>query len=459
MNKPHNSIVGKVTIGFTHSNLSFFLVAILIVIAQLQRSLFGAFWGEFGFDFVEIVALSIAALLAISRVGTKSKPNNNYLLPEKMLILFGLALTVNMLFSCAVPVFHQYDTLEAFILWHRYLASIVLPYFLIRGAMLATLASEKLFCLALVVSLVMSIIVISGVAETNMLGFDASNEAVGQVRLPASFSLSVGGNTMALYLLIPLFAGYAIWLSFNSQKKRYLGLLLFVTAASATVFLSTRAVILISPLGFAIITFINLRKRSVDIKAPRSYRYFWLVLFLIVVIATVYVKGEELVSFLPEYQAVKIGSIYSGDINVSGNNTILTRFLQYPAYQEVISINPLGYGLSTHYPEYYIQPHGLLLGLLLRSGWLGFLCYLSFIIGITRYWYRSLPYVSPKVRSYLVAMITLNLVLMAISWGYDFMNRFGIQLTYFMLCGLATAMARNTIIGRKKALCLQQYRM
>lgn len=74
--------------------------------------------------------------------------------------------------------------------------------------------ARTLFWVALFVGLVMSMVVISGIAETTGEGFfDSTNYSAGVVYLPASITISIGGNSFALYLIAPAFAGYALWAS------------------------------------------------------------------------------------------------------------------------------------------------------------------------------------------------------------------------------------------------------
>jgi hypothetical protein len=192
----------------------------------------------------------------------KIQSNNRYILPEKALVIFGLMLFANLLLATAAPPFVGYDPMQGFTLFCNYIFSIVIPYFIIRNSVRDAASSERLIFVAIATGVVMSAVILSGVAETGDVDMGEGN-VMGIVHLPLSITISIGGNTMALYLMTFVFMGYAQWLASSSRVLRLCGMLSFLASSIAVISLSTRAVLIIVPVGLILLTLLLMRREEV----------------------------------------------------------------------------------------------------------------------------------------------------------------------------------------------------
>lgn len=356
------------------------------------------------------------------------------------LVGFALTTTVAYALSFMVPPTSDYDLIFAFVMYRNIMASTVVGYGFARLAVNTARKALVPMRVLMAVAILIAGAVLAGKAVPSVGRLAEEGASYGQIALPLGMGISIGGNTGALYLLCFIYLGFSFLLAGSkSISGRILYGAAFAVMALAVVIIACRAVILVAPLGCVLIWLLAVRERT----GRRRRIVLWTVPPVLFAVGCAAIAGswDSILASLNAFQSAKLGTLAEG-FGVLDQGTLVARLEQYPAYLDTILYHPLGYGILSRYPQHRIsQPHGLILKLFVTSGWLGVLSYLSFILWMTWFWFRRLPYVEPAARALLRGMIAVNVSFIALGWGYDLLFRFHIQLTYFLLCGLATAVA------------------
>lgn len=363
---------------------------------------------------------------------------------EPYLIYFISAMTLTLILSLFISPTTIYDPIHALVMYRKCIISIIGGYFITKYIVTDNNKVKPVLITFFIIVLLISYAICTG-RVTNLVDpkFTEVGAAFGSIELPLNNNIVLGGNTASLYLLMFAFIGFSFLLNSRGPIKKVLFSIIVLATCAGILFLGTRATTVFLPLGYGFIfalTFFNLNRAAV-IK---------LLICGVIVLALMYLifsQFDFVLSRLPQFQQEKLGALMPGG-DALEENTFIIRLEQYKAFLETILTNPFGYGLMGIYPQFRITPHSLILRLLLISGWLGFICYYIFIIKMTWYWYGMINRVDKFAKSLLIGMITMNVTLISLSWGYDFIGRFDIQLTYFVICGLAMAVAKPDALRR-----------
>jgi O-antigen ligase len=106
--------------------------------------------------------------------------------------------------------------------------------------------------------------------------------------------------------------------------------------------------------------------------------------------------------------------------------------------------NPLGTGYMDTIPPYYMTAHSLYLGLLLTTGPIGLVAYLVFFSLCLRYWLSALDTGNPTCNWICIGAIGVVIVSLVAGVTADHLSRFGMYITLWAVCGIATAAVKAT---------------
>jgi len=369
---------------------------------------------------------------------------------ERYLFGFAFAMTFSLLYATILPPASDYDPIYAFNLYRNIMASTIVGYFLTRYAVDTRANALPLMYVLMATAILVAVAISAGMAIPSDERSIKMGANYGHIALPFGFDIAIGGNTSALYLLIFLYLSFSILISTRKNVSRLLYGVAFAVLLYALIRLATRGVLLIAPFGCLLIGAMT-TIRQLD-KGTRGIA-MWIISAVLIAGASQYIMNnyEKILFSMDFFQSEKLGTFVGGFETLKNETTLEYRLEQYSAYMDAILRNPFGYGIMGDYPMYHTPPHSLLIKLLMISGWFGLLSYLAFMISMTWFWFRRIPYVEPGARAILLGMIAVNVSFLALSWGYDVVSRFPIQLTYLLLCGLATIVAAETPLPRNSS--------
>ncbi len=267
---------------------------------------------------------------------------------------------------------------------------------------------------------------------------DIEGDVIGTLDLGIGI-ISVGGNTAALFLFMFALCSWAYLLFRRSLLARAAGASLAAVFVWKLWLLSTRAVILALPLCLAGVLILRMRNRRSGRLLTWRLGIIALPLSLLMVYA-LWQAFPVLLERTRDFQAQKLGTLLSGGQLLEGHSLVV-RLDQYRAYLPAFLTTPTGLGIADKYPYAYIQPHGLLLQLFAKAGWIGGASYLLFVILATYHWYETGIHCKAVYAALMSAMVVVNVAFLALAWGYDFFHRFQYQAIYMVLCGLTTSIA------------------
>jgi hypothetical protein len=416
-------------------------------ISMIYRSIFsGALAGTplVGLTPAEVIILFMGwmGMLVVRR--KHAHAGNGHRRLERYLIGFAIAMTFSFLYATILPPASDYDPIYAFTLYRNIMASTVVSYFVTRYAVDTRAKALPLMYVLMAAAILVAVAVSTGRAiPSNELLADLGAN-FGHIALPFGMDISIGGNTGAMYLLMFLYLNFSILIVTKKTLGRILSGVAFSVLVFALIRMGTRGVLLIAPLGCLLIGVMTIRQHEKG--TTRIAKGIILTVLFIAYYSMNHL--ESILSSLDVFQSDKFSMLGGGFESLKSISTFEYRLGQYLAYGDTILHNPFGYGIMGDYHMYYIQPHSLIIKLLMISGWFGLLSYLAFMLSTTWFWVRRFPYVEPGARALLLGMIAVNVSFLALSWGYDIVSRFPIQLNYFLLCGLATVVAAETPLSR-----------
>jgi hypothetical protein len=353
------------------------------------------------------------------------------------------------LYATILPPASDYDPIYAFNLYRNIMASSVVGYFLTRYAVDTRAKALPLMYVLMAAAILVAVAISAGWAIPSDERSFEQGAVYGRVALPFGMDISFGGNTGALYLLIFVYLSFSILISSRKTVSRMLYGVAFAVLIYALIRVATRGVLLIAPFGCLLIGVMTIRQPNIGTRRIAM----WIISAVLFAGGSHYIMNhyERILFSMDVFQSDKLGTLVGGFESLKNVTTFEYRLEQYSAYADTILHNPFGYGIMGDYHIYQLQPHSLIIKLLMISGWFGLLFYLAFMINMTWFWFRRFPYVEPGARALLLGMIAVNVSFLALSWGYDIVSRFPIHLTYFLLCGLATVAAAETPLLRKSS--------
>jgi hypothetical protein len=421
-------------------------------ISMITRSIFtGALSGTplVGLSPAEVIILFMGGMgmLVVRRNHTHA--GNGPRRFDRYLYGFAFAMTVSFLYATILPPASDYDPIYAFTLYRNIMASTVVGYFLTRYAVDTRTKALPLMYVLMAAAILVAVAVSAGRAIPSNEKLAELGANFGHIALPFGMEFIIGGNTGALYILIFLYLSFSILISTRKRVGRILYGAVFAVFVIALIRMATRSALLIAPLGCLLIWVMTIRQ---PYKGKKRIG-MWIISTILFAGASYYIMDnyQRVLSPMDVFQFEKLDMLEGGIENIRNISTFEYRVGQYSAYWDTILHNPFGYGIMGDYHIYHIQPHSLIIKLLMISGWFGLLSYLAFMMSTTWFWFRRFPYVEPGARALLLGMIAVNVSFLILSWGYDVVSRFPIQLNYILLCGLATVVAAETPLSRNSS--------